>query len=169
MLIHRGQRRAWSCYKRSRPVASPWSHPASWSHAVVASKFINTQHEAQTTKQDQKIPQAREKERRHDSADRLLGALHTRELNRTSNPTYALRGWEMRVQSLGNRRGSIQPVARIMTSRTTGATDQDKVLVARMACTSRGRSANVNVNAHAFATDLHMHPSHFNRTINFGW
>ena len=53
-------------------------------------------------------------------------------------------------------------------SRTTGAADQDKVLVARMACTSRGRSANVNVNAHAFATDLHMHPSYFNRTINFG-
>ena len=70
------------------PAASPWSRPASWSHAVVASKFINTQHEAQTTKQDQKIPQAREKERRHDSADRLLGVLHTPELNQTSNPTY---------------------------------------------------------------------------------
>ena len=50
------------------PAASPWSRPASWSHAVVASKFINTQHEAQTTKQDQKIPQLREKERSHDSA-----------------------------------------------------------------------------------------------------
>ena len=74
----------------------------------------------------------------------------------------------MRVQSLGNRRASIQPVARMTMSRTTGAADQDRALVARMACTSRGRSANVNVNAHAFATDLHMHPSHFNGTINFG-
>ena len=50
--------------------------------------------------------------------------------------------------------------------RTTGAADQDRAPVARMACTSRGRSANVN--AHAFATDLHMHPSHFNGTTNFG-
>ena len=41
MLIHRGQRRAWSCYKRSRPVASPWSRPTSWSHAVVASNALD--------------------------------------------------------------------------------------------------------------------------------
>jgi len=106
--------------------------------AMAASKFINTQHEAQTTKQDQKIPQAREKERRHDSADRLLGALHTRELNRTSNPTYALRGWEMRVQSLGNRRASIQPVARMTTSRTT-------ILLTRTGCWWRGWRVQVEV------------------------
>ena len=100
---------------------------------------------------------AREKERRHDSVDRHLSALHTPELNQTSNQTYALRGSEMRVQGLGNRRASIQTVARMTTYRTTGAADQDRAPMARMACTCRGRSANVN--AHAFATDLHKHRS----------
>ena len=103
--------------------------------AMVASKFINTQHEAQTTKQDQKIPQAREKERRHDSADRLLGVLHTPELNQTSNPTYTtgLRdegsefGEPTRFDTAGGKDDDVQDHC---------PADQDRVLVARMACTS---------------------------------
>ena len=63
----------------------------------------------------------------------------------------------MRVQGLANRRASIQSVARMTASGQTGAADQDRAPVARMACTNQGRSANVN--AHAFGTDLHMHRS----------
>ena len=45
----------------------------------------------------------REKERRHDSVDRHLSALHTPELNQTSNQTYALRATGFRDE--GSRFG----------------------------------------------------------------
>jgi len=88
--------------------------------------------------------------------------------NSGSNPQYPKLLQVIRVSDHGTRTTRNNPaqisefpecpaIARMTTSRTTGAADQDRAPVARMACTSQGRSANVN--AHAFATDLHMHRS----------
>ena len=188
MLIHRGQRRAWSCYKRSRPVASPWSHPASWSHAVVASNALDAM----------EVLDRRGRVWCHGRIK--IHQYPTWRTNNETRPENSLGEGERKKTWLRGSSFGCTTHARIKPNKqsdlcTTGLrdegsefgeptrfdtaggkdddvqdhhpADQDRVLVARMACTSWGRSANVN--AHAFATDLHMHPSHFNGTINFGW